>query len=360
MMHEAMKTFFGLCAALLAVSVMAQEADPPEELLLIGMRTVEGADLARYRAIEAQITCGFADHGDSSDIIQAAERLNEIISASQLFPAAQYSLTSMLQQQAFAQSSDRQLLARELLATADPDLRHLAFNYLLNADGWDQDEGVRRQLHRLLGDSRSTADERSTIVWLFASSGFFETIEDIAFSLARDHGNPNLAHRVAEAIVSAHDGDPDALAEFAVSDARALREELTQSAYRCGDVRSIDTTALLLATAKDRSEPEWVRGEAIEALAVCPDDPANQAALANLLNRSAWFFGATGQHFPVHSLALVIPPLAKSGNPAIRSRLIALRAELSALRSGEREYVEWVLSNALGERREIFQGPVDP
>jgi hypothetical protein len=34
--------------------------------------------------------------------------------------------------------------------------------------------------------------------------------------------------------------------------------------------------------------------------------------------------------------------------------------QTETLRSGEREYVQWVLANALGEHREIFGGPVQP
>jgi hypothetical protein len=70
---------------------------------------------------------------------------------------------------------------------------------------------------------------------------------------------------------------------------------------------------------------------------------------------TTWFYGASGNHFPVHSLALVIPGLAKTSH----ARLLQLQKEIACLPTGQREYVDWVLANALGEHREVFFGPVD-
>lgn len=238
----------------------------------------------------------------------------------------------------------------KLLAADDENQRALGIDYLMNVDDWQQHEDIVAALVQLFESPEATASEQRSILWHFSTVNLLPRIEATALRLADEHGDAERAHAVASMLLVAYEHDEATLVQFAKSDVRALREEAARYADDC----SVD---IFLSVAKDTSEPAWVRGEAIEHLAACRPDANTHAALIELSQPANWFFGAPGNHFPIHSLARVIDGLKK--DPAGRERLLSLRKELVGLR-GEREYVEWILDGALGKERGNFHGPVEP
>lgn len=310
-----------------ATSVGAQRID-----IAIDNRTLTAAEAAEYRAVESDIACAFdaAQHDEAT--VATLVEINERIASTSLFDGAKETLMRVAGEAAFARSGTRPTLARDVLKAPQPNVRELALQFLVNSPELLRDAAVRDELLRLLRDPTSTTDERVGVVWLFAAHGGAAAVRDTAFALASDHRDPELAHGVAEAIVSAV-----ADASLTASPARAIREEAVRLAYHC----EAAGTDVLVAVARDVAEPPQIRGNALEALTRC----ANERVLLDFTKHSRWFFGAAGEHFPVHSLTIVIPALAGLNTPAARARLQALRSEIAALPDGERQSVEHALAS---------------
>ena len=317
------------------------------EQMTINQRPLTDSEYASYRSLEDQIRC------HPGDDLAGVRSLLDRIAASTLFDTAKDCLVDQLGIETLGEAKDPMSLAGRFLASSDERLQRLAMGWLFgNTDEWASDPEVRERIRDLAMDETISGDTRLIAFSLFASVDQFFEVERAALALAREHANANLAHRAAQVIVSVEMDDEAAIARLARSDIRAVREEArgVGCAY----------AASMLSIAKDATEPAWVRGDAIEAFGRCPASDRTEAALIELLEPRFWFFGATGQHFPIHSLALVIPLLAERPSPRAHARLLTFWPQTETLRSGEREYVQWVLANALGEHREIFAGPVHP
>jgi HEAT repeat protein len=136
------------------------------------------------------------------------------------------------------------------------------------------------------------------------------------------------------------DHDYETLRTYLKSDVRALRERAAMILA----MREPEAAAIMLAMAKDDTQSPLMRGAAIKSLGSAEQ---NVPALLELLDRRYWFFGASGSHFDVHSLALVIDQLRDSNDPAVRKRLEQMHVEILELPLDQRDYVEWVLDMAL-------------
>jgi hypothetical protein len=337
----------------LSGAVQAQDVIATEEVM-IANRVLTSAEVAEYRSLENTIRCNLESSTTAEGAEGSISALLNLVAGSSLFEGAQDSLIHFIGEEAFANAQDPPRLAKQLIAAQDSRLQGLALNYFFNTgDSWESDAQVCQRLDQLLSAPDASENIRVGILWLFRYTDKFAAVEPVAVLLAGDHSrNASLAHQAAEVIVSAHEDEGATSSGLAMSDVRAIREEaMRQDCQAVGAVRS------LLATAEDRSEPEWVRGNAVEAIARCPQSRATEAAVEELLEPHNWFFGASGAHFRIHSLALLIPAVAELPSPRGHRRLVALQSQLRFLRPGEREYVEWVLKNALGEHQEIFYGP---
>jgi hypothetical protein len=321
----------------------------------------QAADASMYESIVKAIDVRLVDNTEASEATALISELLGEVDRSGLSDDAKSALRREIRQQAFDVAPDPKALVQRLITANDDSLRFIAFDHLLNApDDWKHEPWLSRRLATIARDPKSSQEVRVAAAWVLkyrAPRAFTRTVMS---ELVARHDLADLAHTAATILLD--DANETQLLAALQSRTRALREtaacQLVWSAH-AEDVRR-DATSALLHTAKAADEPPRYRGEAIEALSATSESADSHAALIELLNPRWWFFGAQGQHFLIHSLARVIEGLSLSGLQSDRLVLESLRPQVAALRSGEREYVEWLLDNALGIDRPVFHDRVDP
>lgn len=345
----------------LAVAVfLAAVAVAQDTQVLINQNPIDASEAAVYHGLQAQIDEQFRDAGDQGSVEGRFLDLLERIAAASLRDDAKYFLRDQLASRAFESAAKPTMFAQHLLRANNEHLRDAALNYLFrNTAQWRERRSTVRALIELVRSRSESEDRRAAALWVL-HDGRQRCALRLAAGLVDRHELPTLAHAAATMIVSAL--EPSELATAFADGGRALREVAARTLVSPQYDESVRSRAVaaLLATAQMTDEPPQYRGEAIEALATTVTFKLSHDALVQLLDRRWWFFGATGHHFRVHSLAPVIEGLSSTGDQADRELLAALRPELSALRPGEREYVEWLLDNALGIDRPIFSDRVIP
>jgi hypothetical protein len=336
-------------------------AQTQSEVIMIDQQVLAPAEASKYRSVVESIEQHLGEDITAAHAKESIDELLREVDRSDLSEEVQFALRFKIGEEAFDSVADAPQLVRRLLDSNENEMRFMAFTYVLNSGDCGRNQSwLQRRLVTLARDGENTQDVRIAALWVLKYRAPGPVSLRVASDLVARHELADLAHAAATILV---DGANDAqvLAAFQ-SNARALREaaalELVGSTYR-DDVRR-EAAAALLRTAKAADEPPRYRGEAIEALSATVDFAESHDALVELLDRQWWFFGAQGQHFLIHSLARVIEGLRRSGMESDRRLLESLRPQVAALPSGEREYVEWILDNALGVDRPIFSDRVDP
>lgn len=239
-----------------------------------------------------------------------------------------------------------------LLALLDSpgDGQEAAISELFTKQDWYASEPLRTRLSAMLRDSAVPGDLRISILWMFRGENHFADVRSDALALARDANDFDLArgaslvyvlylledkHRIGAVRRLARSDDPvlaEMAAECLLSGGRERRDsrlfpELVEQVARL---------------AESQEAPPEARGEAIGALVSHDEEPAVVPVLLRLLSPEGWFFGAAGQHFPVHSLGKLIVPLSNSRNDQIQKALRALPDLVHQIPEEEgRDYVEW-------------------
>ncbi|HEX6903876.1 MAG TPA: hypothetical protein VF789_29465 [Thermoanaerobaculia bacterium] len=149
----------------------------------------------------------------------------------------------------------------------------------------------------------------------------------------------------------------DAVRQIALAKTGVLSEvaaeQLLSGAMERQDSHAFPILVDLVASlAESREAPPEARGEAIESLVFYDTDPRVVPVLLRLLSPAGWFFGAAGQHFPVHSLGKLIVPLRDSSNDQIQAALAALPGLVHQIPEAEgRDYVQWEIDTWVLKRR---------
>jgi len=329
--------------------------------IMIGQRILEPIEASRYESVMTMIEQRL---GQNITVTQAKGSIGELlreVDHADLLDDVKSALRREIGKEAFHSAAKPEELVRALLTSNEDEQRFMAFDYLLNAGDSQRNQAwLNRRLVSLVRDPKASQDVRVSALWVLKYCGPPNLSRQVAADLAGRHDTPDLGHAAATILLDGAN-ESQLLAAFR-SEARALREaaalQLVWPAH--GEEVRREAAASLLRTAKAADEPPRYRGEAIEALSATAAFPDSHDALLELLDPRWWFFGAQGQHFLIHSLALVIGGLRHSGVGSDRAILESLRSQVARLRSGEREYVEWVLDNALGKDRPIFHDRVDP
>lgn len=355
-------------AAAQSAQIAQIELGPEIVEICVNWVCLEGADRAQYLAMRERIEATFA-RGDSVEerVDTIAELLAAIDDLEGMDPSFRDSLRSAVLESAAEVGALDPPLITALLRSEDDDLEGFATSALFAREKDTlREESIHRALLELLHDADRSEENRGSVLWLFQSKGAFSKVSDDALAATGDEQAPELAHTAAEVLIyDAQIGDGETwIREAFLSGPPALRREAARELLEKGDLEPTDplykpAVRTVAAVALDSEAPPHWRGRAIEAIGRKPSAEPNRSVLLELLEPQNWFYGATGAHFPIHSLALVIGDLKRVEDPAVRQRLEALRGEVKALPSGQREYVEWVLGNAIGDHEEIFHGPVE-
>jgi len=344
------------------------ELESEIEEICVNFVCLEGADRAQYLAMRERID---ATLGPASSVEERMGAIAELLAAIDdlegFDPSFRHSLWQEVLGSAEAVGALDSPLIVALLRSEDEDLEDFALSALFSgAEAAWREESIHRALLELLHDADRSEDSRGSVLWLFQFKGGFSEVSDDALAATGDEQAPELAHTAAEVLIhEARSGDGETWTREAfLSGPPALRREAARHLLTGGYLQPSDplfklAVRTMAAVALDSEAPPHWRGRAIQAIDGEPTAEPNRSVLLKLLEPQNWFYGATGAHFPVHSLALVIGALKGVEDPAVRNRLEALRGEVRALPSGQREYVEWVLGNVLGDYREIFHGPVE-
>ena len=369
---------FLACAAVTASPTSALKGDtapapqvesaPEIEEICINFVCLEGTDRALYLAMQERIDSDLARGGSVEErMATIAELLAAIDDLDELTPVVRDALGHDVLEQANETGVLDPPVVVALLRSGDEDLELFGIDAVWSADktAWN-DRAVRGELLALLRDPERSEWSRGNVLWLFRYRGPFSEVLDDALAAAGDSGAPILAHLAAKILVDRADSEDREgwIRKAFLSGSPALRREaarclMTRGTMEPADALFVPAVRTMADLALDPEAPPEQRGEAIEAIGRDPAAEPNRSILLELLEPQNWFYGATGAHFPIHSLALVVEGLEQVEDPAIRQRLSTLQGELRALPSGQREYVEWVLDNALGNKREIFHAPVD-
>jgi len=369
---------FLACAAVTASPTSALKGDtapapqvesaPEIEEICINFVCLEGTDRALYLAMQERIDSDLARGGSVEErMATIAELLAAIDDLDELTPVVRDALGHDVLEQANETGVLDPPVVVALLRSGDEDLELFGIDAVWSDDktAWN-DRAVRGELLALLRDPERSEWSRGNVLWLFRYRGPFSEVLDDALAAAGDSGAPILAHLAAKILVDRADSEDREgwIRKAFLSGSPALRREaawclMTRGTMEPADALFVPAVRTMADLALDPEAPPEQRGEAIEAIGRDPAAEPNRSILLELLEPQNWFYGATGAHFPIHSLALVVEGLEQVEDPAIRQRLSTLQGELRALPSGQREYVEWVLDNALGNKREIFHAPVD-
>jgi len=344
------------------------ESAPEIEEICINMVCLEGADRAQYLAMQERIDAELARRGSVEERMGAiVELLAAIDDLDELSPDVRDALGHDILERANESGILDPPLVVALLRSGNENLEGFGLDAVWSdaKTAWN-DRAVRGELLALLRDPERSEWSRGNVLWLFRYRGPFSEVLGDALAAAGDSGAPTLAHIAAQVLVDRADLDDREgwIRKAFLSGPPALRREaarilLTRGYLEPVDALFVPAVRTMADLALDPDAPPARRGEAIEAIGREPAIAPNRSILLELLEPQNWFYGATGAHFPIHSLALVIEGLQQVEDPAIRERLSALQDEIRVLPSGQREYVEWVLDNALGNKREIFHAPVD-
>jgi hypothetical protein len=236
------------------------------------------------------------------------------------------------------------------LQLEDPACHDDAWDRLFNSDEWESRPEIWSRVACIAGDAASPRHDRENAMMLFAVSKRTDDVQDLLQTLVGG-SDPELADAAAAAMLYSIETNFDELTPYLKSEHRALRERAAMSLA----MREPEAAAIVLAIAKDESRSPLVRGPAIEALGIGPE---NVPALLELLDRRYWFFGAPAEHFPVHSLGHVILQLGLSNDPAVLEPLERMRTEIVDIPFDQRDYVEWVLDFSLERMRGQAGEPV--
>jgi hypothetical protein len=273
-------------------------------------------------------------------------------------------LEEYLGREAFRNRKLSDPLVFEMINSNEEIFQLWTINFLLPFENsWSKETRLRMALMDLLDNQGTSGYVKLNIFWLFQNAGEIDAIKDNAMHLIAITTDAALAYDIAFVLLVDNQYDRVKLADIFHSSDGALRQRaaiLIVSHSIENDNLMQEVLPAVEAIAKNKDMPAQVRGDALEAIGVDAKDPARRKILLSMLAKNQWFFGAHGAHFKIHSLALVIQSLKSINDPQIHQILEELKPQMTTLRSGEREYVEWVLDNALGISRPYFSGPVDP
>lgn len=365
-----------LCIALALLGALPAVAQQPDtassapvevEEICVNLVCLEGVDRAVYMGLRDRIEAGL-EQGDSVEerLGTIAELFAAIDDLEELRPTFRHSLRNEVLDSAQAAGALDPPLISALLRSTNEDLEDLALSALLQEEDTWKEESIHGALLALLHDPNRSDESRESVLWLFHYSGAFSEVSDFALAATGNEQAPELAHKAAQVLIyDAQEEDREIwIREAFRSGPPALRRAAALGLLEKGDLEATDplyepAVRTVAAVALDSEASPYRRGRAIEGIGRRPSAEPNRSVLLELLDPQNWFYGATGAHFPIHSLALVIKALQRVEDPVVRDRLEALRPEIRALPSGQREYVEWVLGLALGDHEEIFHGPVE-
>lgn len=357
----------GPAAASTAASPPALDEGEPW-MLCVNLVCIEGEEFELYQAVEAGLAEELRFGLEPEAEIEIVRRVVQLIDGLPLEERFRLTLRQKLPPLIIDRSSSLQQLVMDLIESSLPRLQDVGLNVLFSLEAVSGE--LRAFLLETVSDSRTRVATRQAVLWWFHQAEAFAEVEDAALRLALEESEPELAHEAARVLLedlAQRPGGYARILELYRSTSFILRSRAALAILDEGlaeESSPLRREAVLVVgeLAKAADQPASARGEAIKELSLYGNagKQPQRAILLELLDHRHWFFGASGAHFPVHSLALVIHGLTGTGDPEITTALKELRPLLPSLRSGEREYVEWVLDNALGGSREIFAGPTDP
>ena len=325
----------------------------PQEILCFNLsRCLYDDQLAHYRQVERHIEGELSEIDAAQDVVDTATALRKEVEALDSLPAeALYWLDRWIGERALEGSGKSHSRLLAFLESGDAQLQGYALNYLLNF-GLDGRDELRSLLQGLVADRRADPETRAQALWVLQFHGALEVVVPHALSIACSDQS-EAAHAAASVLITDASGDEDEIAGYLGSGCDALEFEAARWLAEESPEGSEGERAvsLLSRVAGDRTVSPTVRGQAIESIGAWPKREQNQRALLDLASPSNWFFGAEGNHFRVHSLALIIDALSRVEAAEVERRLADLSAQTPLLRTGEREYVEWRLRSALGQGR---------
>ena len=327
---------------------------PPDRTCFTSRGCLSEQEQAYYDSRKDQIRFTIKSCNEASDCFPALKDLRIEIATSALVPkSAQVLLLASLNEGVADKFPACGPLFRELAAIGDEALNFTAVEALsFSGDEWLKCPELVSSLKDLLDDRSTASALREAVLWLFRFEDRFEEVSERALAIVRREQDRELARLAAKIFVNDLIESEQSLIlirKLILQETGELQQEAARELLaEFSATEDLGLFSLAVKTvgeiALSRDISPVFRGDAIDSLTIYPDHPEVVPILLSLLQAENWFFGAAGQHFPIHSLSKLIQSLAEAEDPRIQAALRELWNIVPGIAESEgRGYVEWCL-----------------